>query len=87
MDQIQRLGKGVLLDHVMVTRGTREADGQKQVVDGVCAKTSCGRLDSEQPVFQSLSDHCPVIFDLFDRDEDGSPTSGAPGSPHELGVR
>ncbi len=64
-------GRGALLDHVLYTRGMREADGQKQLVEGVCAKTECARIETEQtPVFVKLSDHCPVVLDLFDRDDD-----------------
>ncbi len=62
---------GALLDHVAYTRSMRESYGATQVVTGVCAKSQCARLhDDQTPVFNRLSDHCPVVFDIEDADRD-----------------
>jgi endonuclease/exonuclease/phosphatase family metal-dependent hydrolase len=64
-------GEAVLLDQVVVSRSMREAYGSMQVIEGVCARSGCKHLETDQlPAFTRLSDHCPVLFDLRDVDDD-----------------
>jgi hypothetical protein len=51
----------------MTEVGTRQ--GQ---VTGYCALAGCARMGGEIPAaYERLSDHCPVVFDVTNRDEDG----------------
>lgn len=66
-------GIGNLLDHFLVTRSMQEAPaGERSHVEGYCAEVSCSRLSQHQMprAYEELSDHCPVVFDLEDRDLD-----------------
>ena len=66
-------GHGGLLDHVVVTTATKELAADRAVdVAGYCSEAACGRLKQrDMPLaYQHLSDHCPVVLDFADRDED-----------------
>jgi endonuclease/exonuclease/phosphatase family metal-dependent hydrolase len=72
-------GYGTLLDQVVATRSMREAYGALQLVEGVCARSGCAKLETAQmPVFNRISDHCPVLFDVKDVDDDPDAVSAAP---------
>jgi len=66
-------GKGTLLDHFVMRKGTKElAPGTRSRVEGFCADAACRKLpDQAMPrAYRELSDHCPVVLDLVDRDLD-----------------
>ncbi len=65
-------GRGGLLDHVVITTGTRELRSATARVGGVCAERSCRRVSRRDPpaALARLSDHCPVVVELDDRDLD-----------------
>ncbi len=64
-------GRGGLLDHVLVTRGTRELPADAHVeTHGVCAALGCGHLRGTPTALTRLSDHCPMVLELDDRDLD-----------------
>jgi len=63
-------GAGVLLDHFVVSPSlVRTAQPESQVA-GYCADLGCGSFASRNPpaAYRSLSDHCPVVLELLDRD-------------------
>jgi endonuclease/exonuclease/phosphatase family metal-dependent hydrolase len=65
--------RATLLDHFVVTRATRElAPDVRARVGGMCAEAACAREPKRQrwAAELSLSDHCPVLLDLPDRDQD-----------------
>jgi len=41
-------------------------------ISGACGALQCQKLGSARrpPVFEALSDHCPILLDLTDRDLD-----------------
>jgi endonuclease/exonuclease/phosphatase family metal-dependent hydrolase len=61
-----------LLDHVWPTSSMREAEAGA-VVSGYCGVLGCPEsIRGEMPAaYERLSDHCPVLLDLQDRDLDG----------------
>jgi len=66
-------GHGGLLDHFLATRSLGEIPADaRAVVSGYCAAASCGRLPAKSmpAAYARLSDHCPVLLDLADRDAD-----------------
>ncbi len=64
-------GRGGWLDHVLVTKGMRELAGTSGQVTGYCAVANCRRIKGDYPpAYRRLSDHCPVIFQIKDRDLD-----------------
>ncbi len=66
-------GRGGLLDHFVATRSLAELPhGAHEVVSGYCAAASCGALPEKRmpAAYEHLSDHCPVLLDLTDRDLD-----------------
>jgi predicted extracellular nuclease len=65
-------GEGNLLDHVVAARGMKEAPGARAQVSGYCADVACTRQrPRDMPrAYYELSDHCPVLFDIEDRDLD-----------------
>lgn len=68
-------GIGNLLDQVVVTRSMQEAPaGARSHVEGYCAEMSCSRLSPHHMprAYEELSDHCPIVFDLEDRDLDAA---------------
>jgi hypothetical protein len=66
-------GHGGLLDHFIVSKAMREMDAMAQVrVSGYCGNARCGRLSARKmpPAYQKLSDHCPLIVDVTNKDQD-----------------
>mgnify|MGYP006270516289 CR=1 FL=1 len=73
-------GKGGLLDQIIYTRAMREARGATQHISGICGAAECAPMGAQnQPYFQELSDHCPVLMDILDADRDDS--DGPPSAP------
>ena len=64
-------GAGALLDHFLVSPGLSTGASESQVA-GFCADIACQRFASRRPpaAYRSLSDHCPVVLELPDRDDD-----------------
>jgi endonuclease/exonuclease/phosphatase family metal-dependent hydrolase len=63
-------GKGGALDHVVVSTGMQEAAASARVT-GCCALAGCADLTGAMPAAaERLSDHCPVVVDIQDRDLD-----------------
>lgn len=64
-------GKGYTIDQIVHSTAMAEAKGSAQLVSGVCAAAKCSVIKSEDlPFFRRLSDHCPVVLDIEDRDLD-----------------
>ena len=66
-------GEGGLLDHFAVTRGMREVGPEARAhVEGYCAEVACARLpERHMPrAYEELSDHCPIVLEIADRDLD-----------------
>lgn len=62
---------GTALDHVLISATMQEADDATARVSGVCDALSCERMKSEwSSALAGLSDHCPVVLDLADKDVD-----------------
>jgi endonuclease/exonuclease/phosphatase family metal-dependent hydrolase len=62
-----------LLDHFVGSRGMAElGSGSRAKVVGYCGVAGCARLDDKHMPrgYAALSDHCPVVLDLMDRDMD-----------------
>jgi hypothetical protein len=64
--------KSGLLDLALVRRGMRELAASPRVsVQGYCAERGCRAFADEPPAaMAALSDHCPIVLDLVDRDLD-----------------
>jgi endonuclease/exonuclease/phosphatase family metal-dependent hydrolase len=63
-------GKAGVLDHVVVSTGMQEAAATARVT-GYCALAACGNLAGPIPAAaERLSDHCPVVVEIQDRDRD-----------------
>jgi hypothetical protein len=63
-------GKGGTLDHLVASTGMQEA-GAAARVTGYCALAACTNLTGALPAAaERLSDHCPVVVDIQDRDLD-----------------
>jgi endonuclease/exonuclease/phosphatase family metal-dependent hydrolase len=66
-------GRGALLDHFLVSPGLRELPREARArISGFCADAGC-RVLGPQPMpraHQKLSDHCPVVLELEDKDLD-----------------
>ncbi len=72
-------GAGVLLDHFVLSGGLARGVGAvESQVAGYCADVSCRPFPpSRTPAaYSALSDHCPVVLELPDRDDDPA----APGA-------
>ena len=66
-------GRGVLLDHFLVTPGLRELPREARArLSGFCAETGCRAIGSQQmpSAHQKLSDHRPLVLELLDKDLD-----------------
>ncbi len=60
----------VPLDHLVASTGMREIAATARVT-GYCALAGCAPITGAMPAAaQRLSDHCPVVVDLQDRDLD-----------------
>lgn len=64
-------GRGDWLDHVLVAKNMDEIRTQPARVTGYCAVAGCRRIKGDYPLaYQRLSDHCPVIIEVDNRDRD-----------------
>ncbi len=64
-------GRGDWLDHVLVAKDMDEISMRSARVTGYCAVAGCRRIKGEYPLaYQRLSDHCPVIIEIDNRDLD-----------------
>ncbi|UCE63888.1 MAG: endonuclease/exonuclease/phosphatase family protein [Nitrospirota bacterium] len=64
-------GRGGWLDHVIVAKDMQEVIEVSAKVSGYCAVAGCKRIKGDYPLaYRRLSDHCPVIFEIRNRDED-----------------
>lgn len=59
------------LDHVLVANSMAEGEGAQARVEGYCAELGGVPIQGTPPeAYLKLSDHCPVIVDLRDTDDD-----------------
>ena len=65
-------GQPALLDHFVVTQAMDELPiGEHASVEGYCRDARCEAIDSEPGLAnRHLSDHCPMVLSLVDRDLD-----------------
>ncbi|MCC6214428.1 MAG: endonuclease/exonuclease/phosphatase family protein [Polyangiaceae bacterium] len=65
-------GKGGLLDHFLAARSLTELPrGRPARAAGLCGEAACRRVRGEMPAsYERLSDHCPLVLELEDRDAD-----------------
>lgn len=64
-------GRGDWLDHVLVAQDMAEVRTRSARVNGYCAVAGCRRIKGEYPLaYRRLSDHCPVIIEIDNRDLD-----------------
>jgi endonuclease/exonuclease/phosphatase family metal-dependent hydrolase len=64
-------GIGGQLDHVLVTQAMKEVDVNSVQVTGYCALAGCQRIRGDYPpAYRHLSDHCPVVLEIDNRDQD-----------------
>lgn len=65
-------GQPLPLDHVLVSASLTELPRAARVrVDGICPLLRCRRLHGDSTAFHDrLSDHCPLVVELIDRDLD-----------------
>jgi endonuclease/exonuclease/phosphatase family metal-dependent hydrolase len=66
-------GRGVLLDHFLVTPSMSELPPENRAkISGFCAEIGCRAIASQRMprAHQKLSDHCPLVLDLRDQDLD-----------------
>ena len=58
-------------DFMVVSAGMQEAKGLTPRVGGLCGGLHCQSVDRDAyVVLRQISSHCPLLFDLNDRDED-----------------
>jgi hypothetical protein len=63
-------GKAGTLDHLVASTGMQEVAATARVT-GYCALAACGNLTGPMPAAaEHLSDHCPVVVEIQDRDLD-----------------
>jgi predicted extracellular nuclease len=63
-------GKAGTLDHLVVSIGMQEIAATARVT-GYCALAACAPITGAMPAAaKRLSDHCPVVVDIQDRDLD-----------------
>ena len=64
-------GRGNWLDHVLVSQEMEEVTVTTAQVTGYCAVAGCERIQGDYPpAYHHLSDHCPVVLDIENRDRD-----------------
>ena len=64
-------GRGGWLDHVLVSDEMEEVTVTAVQVTGYCAVAGCQRIRGEYPpAYRHLSDHCPVVLEMENRDQD-----------------
>jgi predicted extracellular nuclease len=63
-------GKGGTLDHIVASTGMQEMAATARVT-GYCALAGCAPIAGAMPAAaERLSDHCPVVVEIQDRDLD-----------------
>ncbi len=68
---------GSVLDHVVISADMAELASEETRVCGACGDLACRPVSSRSlPVFQRLSDHCPLLVDFVDQDLDDSAAPG-----------
>jgi hypothetical protein len=63
-------GHPAALDKLAVAEAMVEAADARERVEGVCAALRCASAPLSMPALNALSDHCPVVVDFPDRDQD-----------------
>ena len=64
-------GRSGWLDHILVSREMKEITVTSSTVTGYCAIAGCRRIHVEYPrAYRHLSDHCPVVVEIENRDQD-----------------
>ena len=64
-------GRGDWLDHVLTAKDMAEMRTRSARVTGYCAVAGCLRIKGDYPpAYRRLSDHCPVIVEIDNRDQD-----------------
>jgi len=64
-------GRGNWLDHVLVSQEMEEVTVTTAQVTGYCAVARCERIQGDYPpAYRHLSDHCPVVLEIENRDQD-----------------
>lgn len=59
-----------LLDHAVASLGTEEVAVEARIT-GYCAVEACRPFAAAPMAYERLSDHCPVVVEVADRDDDG----------------
>jgi exonuclease III len=63
-------GKGGALDHIVASTGMQEVATTARAT-GYCAVAGCALIAGAMPAAaERLSDHCPVVVDIQDKDLD-----------------
>jgi hypothetical protein len=63
-------GQPGTLDHIVVSQGMQEAAATARIT-GYCAVAQCAALAGSQPAAAvRLSDHCPVVMEIRNEDQD-----------------
>lgn len=63
-------GNAGALDHIVASTGMQEVAATARVT-GYCAVAGCANCTGPMPATaERLSDHCPVVVDIQDRDRD-----------------
>lgn len=64
-------GRGGWLDHILVPHDMKEVTVTSATVTGYCAVAGCQRIRGDYPpAYRHLSDHCPVVVEIEDKDQD-----------------
>jgi endonuclease/exonuclease/phosphatase family metal-dependent hydrolase len=64
-------GRAGQLDHILVTKGMKEVAVTSIQVTGYCALADCQRIRGDYPLaYRRLSDHCPVVLEIENTDQD-----------------
>jgi endonuclease/exonuclease/phosphatase family metal-dependent hydrolase len=64
-------GRGAWLDHLLVSKDMQEVTVTSVTVTGYCAIADCQRIKGDYPpAYRQLSDHCPVVLEIENRDSD-----------------
>ncbi len=65
-------GRGGQLDHVLVANQMKEIAVKSVQVTGYCALADCQRIRGDYPLaYRRLSDHCPLVLEIANKDVDG----------------
>lgn len=59
-----------LLDHAVASLGAEEVAVEARIT-GYCAVAGCRPLAAAPMAYERLSDHCPLVVEVADRDDDG----------------